>query len=101
MEHRRLPNPGELPGRDVPEVIIVAKCLAVGGLALFAEMPPAGFAPVQRIKRQELGKLEVVGDPAGVFEALIEVVVAAGHRDVVPELLAELWNRVERAQKAL
>ena len=56
----------ELPGRHVGEVVVVAQRLAVGRLTLFAEMPAARFAPIERIQGEQLRELEVVGDAAGV-----------------------------------
>src|SRR5215472_7816924 len=77
----------ELPGRDVAEVRVVAQRLAFGRLALLPEVSAAGFPAVERIKRQQFGEFEIVGNAAGILQALVEVVPGAGNRDVVPELL--------------
>ncbi len=87
---------GELPRRHIRIILVVAQRLVVGRLALLAEVAAARLAAFERVERQQLGELEVVGHAAGVLEALVEVVLRAGHRDVVPELLAQLRNLLER-----
>ena len=90
----------ELPRRDVREVLVVAQSLAVGGLALFPEMPSTRFGAMQGVERQHLGKLEIIGHPAGVLEVLVQVVGRARYRDVLPELVAQLGNPLERAPES-
>src|SRR5216684_2964021 len=97
----RLPaDTGEFPGGDVRKAIVVSQGFALRGLALLAEMSTAGFAALEGVEREELGKLEVVGNAAGIFEALIQVVRAAGHRDALPELVAQFGNRLQRLAQA-
>src|SRR5258707_1070759 len=90
----------ELPRCDIREVLVVAQGLALGRLALFAEVPTARLFALERVERQQFGELEIVGHAAGVFEALVQVVGGAGHRHVVPELVAQLWNGRQRAPEA-
>src|SRR6476660_2370340 len=47
VQHRRLPFGRPLPGRDVGEVLVVAQRLALGGLALRAEVATAALGAVQ------------------------------------------------------
>src|SRR3954466_9039839 len=90
----------ELPRRHVREVRVVAQRLTVRRLALLAEVAAARFAPVQRVKREELRELEIVSHATGVLEALIEVAGRAWHRDAVPELVPQLRNLLQRARQA-
>src|SRR5262249_16380390 len=71
VELRLLAGAFVFPRRHVHEVLVVAQRLAVGCLALFAEVPAARFAAVQRVEGEQLGELEIVGDAAGVLEALV------------------------------
>src|SRR5437870_4144779 len=82
----------EFPRGDVREIRVVAQRFALRRLAFFAEMPAARLPAVERVEREQFGELEIVGDAAGVLEALIHVVGRTGNGDVVPEFLAELWN---------
>src|SRR5688572_31259049 len=90
MEHGRYVFAHILPGCDVREAFIVALGLAVRGLMLLAEVPAAGFLAVQRVETHQLGKLEEVGNAIRFLERLIELRVAAGDRDVLPKLGANL-----------
>src|SRR5215831_12280424 len=90
----------ELPRSNVGEVGVVAQRFAVGRLAFLAEVSATRFPPVQGVERQQLGELEIVSYAAGIFETLVEVVAGTGHRDVVPELLAEAGNSGQRVLKA-
>ena len=74
VQRRALADALELPGRDVRVVLVVAERLALRRLALLAEVTTARFPAFERVEREEFGELEVVGDAAGVLEALIEVV---------------------------
>ena len=51
---------------------------------------------MERIERQQLREFQVVRHAAGVLETLIEVVRRAGHRHVVPEVVAQLRNARQR-----
>ena len=46
---------GELPGCDIREVLVVAQRLALGRLALFAEVAAARLGAVERIQAHEFG----------------------------------------------
>ena len=70
-------------------------------MAFFAEVSAARFTAFERIQREQFGELQVIGDAAGVFEALVQIVRRAGHRDVVPELVAQLRDFRQRPTKAL
>src|SRR5437667_10096530 len=88
VQRRFLTDAGELPRRHVRVMLIVAQRLAVRRLAFLAEVASARFLPMQRVKGQQLGEFEIVGDAAGIFEILVEIVRSAGNRDLVPELSA-------------
>ena len=90
-----------LPGRDVAEVLVIAQCLALGRLILFAEVAAARFFTVQRVNAQQLAEFKEVGDPARLFERLVDVVGAARHQHVLPVLLAQLANPADCALKTL
>jgi hypothetical protein len=66
VPHRRLALASILPRRDMRELIVLTQGFVVGGLAFFAEVSAARLAALQRIERQELRELEVIGDAAGV-----------------------------------
>src|SRR4051794_22273733 len=95
VQDRRFALPRPLPGRDVGEVLVVAERLALGSLALGAEVTAAALATVQGVDAHQLGELDEVGDPAGVLEGLVERVPLAGHLEVGPELPADLGDPVE------
>src|SRR5262245_24477946 len=76
-EHRRRADALVLPGRHVGEALVVALRFAIGRLALLAEVAAARLGAVERVEREQLAELEVVGDPPGVLEALVRVVVGA------------------------
>src|SRR4051794_19285118 len=101
VQDRRFALRRPLPGRDVGEVLVVAERLALGGLALGAEVTAAALATVQGVDAHELGEFDEVGDPAGVLEGLVERVPLAGHLEVGPELPADLGDPVERLAEAL
>src|SRR4051812_15263514 len=96
VQRRLLADAVELPRRDVRIVRVVAHRLAVGRLALFAEVAAARLAAVQGVECQQLRELEVVGDPAGVLEALVQIVGRAGHPGGVPKLSSPLWKYRQR-----
>src|SRR5262245_7450217 len=52
-------------------------------------MAAARFLARQRVAAHELAQLEEVGDAAGHLERLVQLLAAAEHRDVLPELLAQ------------
>src|SRR6266566_8704568 len=79
---------------------IVSQGFVVGSLALFAEMAPARFTPMEGVEREQFSELEVIGDTPRVLEALVEVVLGPGYRHVVPELVTELRNALQRRSKA-
>ncbi len=81
-----LADGGIFPGPDVGEVLVVALGLADPGLAVLdllvgggelevgAEVAAARLVAVQGVVTEDLGKLEEVGDPPGLFEFGVEVV---------------------------
>jgi len=89
VENRRLARPGELPGGDVGEIRVVPPGFAIRGLEFDAEMAAARFAAVQGVPAKDLGEFEEIGDAAGVFQVLVQLLVAAGDFDVFPKLLAQ------------
>src|SRR5206468_249533 len=70
VHDRRRADAGELPRRDIRVVRIVAERFAVRRLAFFAEVSAARFTAFEGIQREQFGELQVIGDAAGVFEAL-------------------------------
>ena len=54
----------------------------------------------QRVDAHQLAQLEEVGDAAGLFQALVQVVAAARHVHVLPELVAQLANLPDRVFEA-
>ena len=59
-------------------MIVVAQRLAVLGLVFLAEVTAAGLFATQRVVAHQLGQLEEIGDPVGVLEALVELLVTRG-----------------------
>ena len=90
----------ELPRRHVREMLVVSLRLAVGRLALLAEVPAARLGPVQRVDGEQFREFQVVGDASGVLEVLVQRAVRSRHRDVVPELVAQLRDARERFPQA-
>src|SRR5689334_24789249 len=66
---------------------------------LLPKVTAARLVAVQCIGAHELRELEEVGDAAGFLERLIELHIAAGHVDVLPDLLTDLRNSRERASQ--
>src|ERR1700716_2624899 len=96
MEHRLLAWPRELPRRHIAETLVVPPGLALRRLVFLAEMAAERLLAVQGVVAHELGKLEEVRDPAGVFERLIQFFALTAHVDVPPELVAQ---RVDPSQR--
>src|SRR5215813_11554516 len=88
VEHGWLVQAGVLPGADEAVLLVIAPRLALGRLVFLAEVPATRLVARQRIETHQLGKLQIVGNAPGIFEGLVEVIAAARHGDVVPELLA-------------
>src|SRR5436309_1377329 len=87
----RLPaDAGELPRRHICKVRVVPQRFALRRLALLTKMTAARLAAVKRVEREQFRELEIVGHPTRVLEALIQIVGRPGHRDGVPELVAQL-----------
>src|SRR5580698_3618942 len=89
------------PGSDVGEVLVVALRFAVGRLVLFAEVAAAGLVALERVDAHQLAELEEVGDAAGFFEALIQIVAAARNGDILPVFLAQGANLADGFFKTL
>src|SRR6188472_979486 len=74
VQRRLLVDALKLPRRYIREVLVVAQGLAVGRLAFLAEVAAAGLGALERVEREDLGKLEIVGDAAGIFHVLVQIV---------------------------
>ena len=83
------------------EVLVVAHRLALGRLVLGPEVAAAGLVALERVEAHELAELQEVGHAPGVLERLVELLAAAGHLQVLPELLAQLRNHREAFLQAL
>ena len=92
MERRTVADAAELPCRDVGEFIVLTQRLAVGRLELLAEVSAARLATLERVEREQFGKLHVIRHPPGVVEARVHVVDLTAHGDVLPELVAQPAN---------
>ena len=68
VAQRRTRRPAPLPGGHVSEMVIVAKCFALFGLALGAEVAAAGLFAFEGIASLQLCELEEVGDTPDLFE---------------------------------
>ncbi len=97
-------DPGELPGADVAKTVIVPLGLPGLGPALFhlgvilaelmfnAKVAPARFLASEGVVAEQFGEFEEVGDPARLFEFLVEFPPGSRDAHVVPELVADLGN---------
>ena len=90
----------EFPGGDITEVLVVTRRFAILGLVLGAEVAATGFFTIESILGEDLGKFEEVGQATGVLELLVVLLVGANHLDVVPELVADLGDTLERFLEA-
>src|ERR1700691_1935378 len=90
----------EAPGRDIAEVLVVAKGFAVFGSILLAEVAAAGFVAVQRIDAHKLSELEEIGHTTGFLQTLVKVAGAAEHFHVAPILFAQLADLTDGALEA-
>src|SRR5947209_1238656 len=79
-----------LPGRDISEIGIVTLGFAVFRLIFLAEMSAAGFVAVKGVLNHQLAELKEVRYAAGAFQRTIKVFVFTEHRDILPELFADL-----------
>src|SRR5690349_3173605 len=82
-------------------MLVVSQRFAVWRLTLLAEVATAGFTPFERIEGEQLRELQIVGDPSGVLQTLIQIVGRTGYGYRMPELVAQLRNRRQRAIEAL
>src|SRR5689334_4593949 len=98
---RRLARPGELPRRDVAELLVVALRLALGGLVLLPEMAAARFPALEGVEADELAEFQEVRDAPRLLEGRVQLLVLAQDRDVLPELLAERGDPGERVLEPL
>src|SRR5665213_132265 len=80
------------PGRDIGIMFIVALRFALCRLIFLAEMAAAGLVPFPSVDAHQLSQLEEVGDAAGLFKTLVQIVAAARNRDVPPEFFAQFAN---------
>ena len=78
LVQRGFSDAAELPGRHVEKCSSSRSASPSGVWLSSRKWPPHDSRPVQRIERQQLGELQVVGDAAGVFEVLVQVVLGPG-----------------------
>ena len=95
-----LAHTGELPGRGIREVLVIARGFAVGRLVLLAEMAAAALVALQRVQAHQFGQFEEVGHAARLFERLVQLLARAQHLHVPPELLAQFGNLFQRLLQA-
>ena len=89
MQHRIRRLALVLPGSDVRVVLVVALRLSLLRLVLLAEVTAARLVAVERVLRHQLAELEEIRHAQCKLEVLVQRLVRARDRDVVPELLAE------------
>src|SRR5579885_2193307 len=91
VEKRRIPYL-VLPSRDVAEPPVVAQRLPIGSCVFFAKMRAAGFLAMQRVNAHQLGQFKEIGDAAGLFQRLIDLLGRARNLYLTPVFLAKLAN---------
>src|SRR5437879_6745387 len=89
VQHRGLPDAGELPGRDMAEARVVALRLPLGRLVLLTKMAAARLLPLEGVVAHQLGELEEVRNAPGVLERLVQVLAPPADVHVLPEFLAQ------------
>src|SRR5579884_4348627 len=100
VQDRRAILAAVLPGGHVGKVLVVAQRFAILGLALHPEVAAARLGTVPGVQADQLGQLQEIGDPAGPFERLVQLLVLAENPDVAPELLADLRDTGQRLAQA-
>src|SRR5680860_113299 len=80
---------GELPRRDVRELLVVAARLAIVGLVLDPVVTAAAFLAFEGVEAHELAELQEVGDAARLLERLVELLLSPEHPHVTVEILTE------------
>src|SRR5205823_5621513 len=100
VQQRRLPDAGELPRGNIAEPLVVAPRLTLRRLILLPEVAAAGLVALQRVAAHELRELEEVGHAARLLERLVEILAPAADVDVVPELLAQHADLLDRVLQA-
>src|SRR5690606_24890887 len=94
------PIPLELPGSHELEVLVVALGLPLLGLVLLPEMTTAGLLTEQGVAAHELAELQEVRDAPRLLEALVQLFAGARHVQVLPELLADPRDLLQRLLEA-
>ena len=56
---------------------------------------------MQRIDAHQLRELQEIGDASGALQLLIELLAGARHEQIVPELLAQRRNEMQRRAQPL
>ena len=84
------------PGGHVSELVIVTPGFSVGSLMLLSEVSAGRLFALQRVLCQQFAELQEIGNAAGMFEALIELLAATGDVDGGPEFLAQALNLIDR-----
>ena len=64
-------------------------------------MAAARFAPIERVNHNQLGHLHKVRDAHGLLQALVNVVAASRHVDILPECGAQRRNQLQGLEQTL
>ena len=83
------------------KLLVVAQRLALLGLVLGAEVTAAALLALQRVTAHQHPELEEVVDPAGLLQRLVDRGPAAGHLEVLLELLVQRRDLRQRLLQAL
>src|SRR5712691_872966 len=96
VQARLIAHSGELPRRDIAELLVIAQRLAVGRLMFHPKVAAARFLAMQRIDAHQFGQLEEIGDASCFFQGLIHLFAAAENTHVAPVQLAQATDFVPR-----
>src|SRR5208283_4193727 len=84
------------PHRRMAIMLVVPQRLALRRLVLLAEVRPAALLPHPRVPHQQFAQFQEIRHPPGLLQFLVQIIAAARHAHVPPELLADLRNPLER-----
>src|SRR5437763_16704739 len=96
VQNRLLAGPGVFPCRDIRELVVIPQRLSFGSLVLLPEMAAARLVALQCVEAHQFSEFQEVGDASGILESLIQLLAAAKHSDILPELFAQRWNTLQR-----
>src|SRR6266436_1937023 len=103
LKYQRLHNAGrspilavELPSCDMTKFIIITKCLPIFGLVFNPEMTSTRFIAFICVQTHQFRKFQKIGNPSGVFQRLAEILAVTEDVNVLPKLLANLGNLLQR-----